>query len=47
MFCQYEQELDTAYSNKFTGTVYFKISNLDKLKAVDFWLVVFNDMTCT
>ena len=39
--CQYEQESDTAYSNKFTGTVYFKISNPEILQAVDFSLNTF------
>ena len=38
---------DTAYSNKFTGTVYFIISNSEIPQAVDFWLVVFNHMTST
>ena len=41
------KEPDTAYSNKFTGTVYFKISNSEILQTVDFRLVVFNYMTCT
>ena len=37
----------TAYSNKFTGTVYFKISKPEILQAVEFWLIAFNYMTCT
>ena len=36
------KEPDTTYSNKFTGTVYFEISNSEILQAVDFWLVVLN-----
>ena len=38
---------DTAYSNKFPGTVYFKNSNLEIPQAIDFLLVVFSHMTST
>ena len=38
---------DTANSNMFPGTVYFKNSNSEIPQAVDFWLVVFNHMTST